>query len=173
LTSIATLCYLYLRHPPGYRWARRSCILINLLAAIFFALYPVAPPRLTPSMSMVDTVQSQHIWGTWGSDIGDSANQFAALPSLHVALVLWVLIMLYQATRSLVLRLLGWLNLFLTCIVVICTGNHFVLDLVAAFVLTIPSIVVTRPGLPPWPHRGGRLVALLRSTAILTRPGPS
>ena len=64
-------------------------MVLNLVAAACFAFFPVAPPRLNPSLSIVDTVERQHIWGTWGSPVGNAVNQFAALPSLHFAWVLW------------------------------------------------------------------------------------
>ncbi|HEX5997697.1 MAG TPA: phosphatase PAP2 family protein, partial [Jiangellales bacterium] len=79
LTSIAVLVFLYLRHPQTYRWGRRSVLLLNVLAAICFALFPVAPPRLQPDLAIVDIVSRQHIWGTWGSPVGDGVNQLAAL----------------------------------------------------------------------------------------------
>jgi diacylglycerol O-acyltransferase len=167
LTSLALLTYLYVRVPPLYRWARRSCILLNLVAAAVFTLYPMAPPRLTPGMSIVDTVSGQHIWGSWGSPVADTVNQFAALPSLHFALVLWVAYMLWLGVRSVVLRLLGVANVVLTAIVVITTGNHFVFDLVAATLLSAACLAVTRPGLPE-PRLPRRTTAFLRRTAILT-----
>jgi len=166
-TSVALLVYLYVRQPPLYRWARRSCIVLNLLAAAVFAFYPVAPPRLTPELSIVDTVTANHIWGTWGSDVGDSVNEYAALPSLHFALVLWVAYLLWRATRSVLLRSLGVANAVLTALAIVATGNHYLLDLVAAVALVAIGLTVTRPGqpLPPMPRR---VEAVLRRTAVLT-----
>ena len=173
ITSIAVLVYLYLRRPPLYRWARRSALVLNLLAAICFALYPVAPPRLLPEVAIVDTVSRQAIWGTWGSPVGDAVNQLAALPSLHFAWVLWVLVMLVISTRSVVLISLASADVILTALVVVATGNHYPLDLVAGGLLVLVSVPLTRP----WSQqrrdrtvvRLGRLGAAMRRTAILTR----
>lgn len=175
VTSVAVLVFLYLRHPPLYRWGRRSCLLLNVVAAICFALYPVAPPRLNPDLPIVDTVARQRIWGTWGSPVGDSVNHYAALPSLHFALVVWVLIMLMIATRSVVLITLAAADVVLTAIVVVATGNHYPLDLVAATALVAISVPVTRPAPPARPRRRpggwlGRLTDALRARAILLDP---
>ncbi len=172
LTSIAVLVYFYLRQPPLYRWARRSALVLNLLAAICFALYPVAPPRLHPELPIVDTVSSQAIWGTWGSPVGDAVNQLAALPSLHFAWVLWVLVMLVIATRSVVLIGLASADVVLTAVVVVATGNHYPLDLVAGGLLVLVSVPITRPWSAQRRDRTvarlGRLGRAMRATAVLT-----
>lgn len=175
LTSIAVLVFLYLRRPPLYRWGRRSCLVLNLVAAGCFALYPVAPPRLNPDLPVVDTVERQHIWGTWGSPVGDAVNHYAALPSLHFALVVWVLMMLMLATRSVVLITLAAADVVITAWVVVATGNHYPLDLVAATVLVGISVAPTRPAPPGRPRRRpggwlGRLTDALRARAILMDP---
>ncbi|HEY7224166.1 MAG TPA: phosphatase PAP2 family protein [Micromonosporaceae bacterium] len=187
LTSIAMLVYLYLRDPPTYRWARRASLVLNVLAALCFWLYPVAPPRLNPELSIVDTVMLQHIWGTWGSPVGNAVNQLAALPSLHFAWVLWVLVMLVVTTRprprlpgprtrrrsrtATVLLVLASADVVITGVVVVVTGNHYPLDLLAAAVIVAVSIPVTRPWSPPtrkrFAARLGRLGTILQAKAIL------
>ena len=172
VTSIAVLVFLYFRDPPIYRWARRSALVLNALAAITFALYPVAPPRLNPDLAIVDTVAEQRIWGTWGSPVGDGVNQLAALPSLHFALVIWVLVMLMIATRSVVLITLAAVDVVLTALIVVATGNHYTLDLVAGAVLVALSVPPTRPAPPDrprWRPGGwlGRRTRSLRARAIL------
>jgi diacylglycerol O-acyltransferase len=172
ITSIAVLVFLYLRRPAIYRWGRRSCLLLNVLAAGCFALYPVAPPRFIPELDIVDTVQRERIWGTWGSPVGDSVNQLAALPSLHFALVLWVLVMLMMATRSVVLITLAALDVAVTAVVVVATGNHYPFDLLAGAILVAICVPLTRPAAPGRPRRRpggwvGRLTDALRVRAIL------
>ena len=172
LTSIALVVYLYLRNPPMYRWARRSTIMLNVIAAVCFALFPVAPPRLNPRLSIEDTVERQHIWGTWGSPVGDVANQFAALPSLHFAWVLWVLVMLIRTTRSVVLISLASVDVSLTGALVVATGNHYPLDLVAGAALVAIVVPVTHPWDPErrdrFAARLGPLGKFLRAHAVLT-----
>jgi hypothetical protein len=177
VTSVAVLVYLYLCDAPNYRWGRRSILLLNALAALCFVFYPVAPPRFNPELTIVDIVQRQHIWGTWGSPVGDSVNQLAALPSLHFALVIWVLVMLVIATRSVVLITLAAVDVVLTAVVVVASGNHYPLDLVAGVALVVVSVPITRPA-PPGHRRLrpggwlGRLTDALRARAILLRANP-
>lgn len=172
VTSIAVLVFLYLRNPPIYRWGRRSAVVINVLAAATFFAYPVAPPRLNPDLAIVDLVEREHIWGTWGSPVGDSVNQLAALPSLHFALVVWVLIMLMVATRSIVLITLAAIDVVLTALIVVATGNHYPLDLIAGAILVAIALPPTQPAPPGRPRRRpggwlGRVTDALRAKAIL------
>jgi hypothetical protein len=145
LTSVAVLVFLYLRRPASYRWGRRSCIVLNVAAVSCFALFPVAPPRLTPSLNIVDTVVRQHIWGSWGSSVGGAADEYGALPSLHFALALWVAVMLFIAGTSLTLRALGVANVVVTGYVILATGNHYLLDAAASVVVVALSMAATAP----------------------------
>jgi hypothetical protein len=145
VTSVALLVFLYVRRPAAYRWARRSCIVLNLVAVTCFALYPVSPPRLTPGLTIVDTVVRQHVWGSWGSPVGGAADQFGAVPSLHFALALWVAVMLFVAGVPTIVRVLGVANVLVTAFVIVATGNHYVLDAVASVVAVAASVLVTAP----------------------------
>ncbi len=144
-TSLAVFVYLYVFRPAKYRWGRRSCLVLNVIAAACFALYPVAPPRLTPDLGIVDTVVRQHTWGSWGTPMTEGTNQLAAVPSLHFALAAWVLFMLTVAGAPWAVRLLGVANLAVTLVVILATGNHYLLDVLAAVVLVAVSLVITAP----------------------------
>jgi diacylglycerol O-acyltransferase / wax synthase len=144
-TTLAAFVYLYLFRPAKYRWGRRSCLLLNVIAAACFALYPVAPPRLTADIGIVDTVVRQHTWGSWGTPMTEGTNQLAALPSLHFALAAWVLFLLTVAGAPRAVRLLGVANVVVTLVVILATGNHYLLDVLAALVLVAVSLVITAP----------------------------
>src|SRR5829696_1828281 len=94
LSAFVLLFWLLARRPARYRPARNSFVLLNLVAMACFALWPVAPPRLVPEQGFVDTVQLGRTWGSWGSPVGDHANQWAAMPSLHFAWAVWVSVVL-------------------------------------------------------------------------------
>ena len=60
---------------------------LTLIALAGFALYPVAPPRLLPGYDYIDTVVNFHTWGSLADpEIASHSNQYAAMPSLHIAL---------------------------------------------------------------------------------------
>jgi membrane-associated phospholipid phosphatase len=80
--------------------------------------------------------------------------------------------MLVIATRSVVLITLACIDVVLTAVVVVATGNHYPLDLVAGAVLVAVSVPVTGPWSPALRGRTiaklGRLGNRLRAKAILT-----
>jgi hypothetical protein len=76
-TVIGILVWLYLNRPAVYRRVRNALGLSTLIAIAVFAVWPMAPPRLTPASNMIDSharVGARHGF----------VNQFAALPSLHI-----------------------------------------------------------------------------------------
>ena len=85
-------------------------------------------------------------------------NELAAFPSLHAGWSLWVALALQvYATRRWV-RVLGWLYALGTAVVIVGTGNHWVIDsLVGWLVILIGwgvALALGRIPLPSW--RRGR-----------------
>jgi len=142
-TTLAVFVFLYVFRPAKYRWGRRSCLLLNVIAAACFVLYPVAPPRLAPDLGFVDTVVRQHTWGSWGTPLTGGTNQLAALPSLHFALAAWALLVLMVAKAPRLVRLSGVANVVVTLMVILATGNHYLFDVLAAVVLVAVSLFLT------------------------------
>jgi hypothetical protein len=131
VTMVALLVGWWWR-PAVYRRARNALVIVNLIGLAVFYLYPVAPPRLLPGGGFVDIVG---LSGTWGaSDTSPThANAFGSMPSLHAAWALWVALAVMTMTTRWRWRALGWAHVAITCVVVIITGNHYVVDLLAGF----------------------------------------
>lgn len=148
LSAGALLAYLWFRRPDVYPWARRSFLLLNLIAVACFAAYPVTPPRLLAGAGYVDTVRTGHTWGSWGSPLVGQANQLAAMPSLHLGWALWVSVVLAAIAGGRRTQLISAVHVALTTWVVLATANHYLLDAVAALVLVVVCVAVTgrRPG---------------------------
>ena len=109
---------------------------MTLLALVGYWLYPLAPPRLAPGDGFIDTVRMLGTWGVAPSDIVASAsNQYAAMPSMHVGWALWSGLTIARFAPRPTVRALGLLYPFVTFLVVIVTGNHFVLDAVGALLV--------------------------------------
>ena len=72
------------------------------------------------------------------------ANQFAAVPSLHVGFAFAIGIALAAALRPPALRAAALLWGPLVLLTVVATGNHFVFDAVAGLVLTAVGYAVSR-----------------------------
>jgi len=107
-------------------------------------LFPLAPPRMLAGIGLLDTA---HLYGpaVYGSPRSDAfANQYAAMPSLHVGWAVLVAIVAIRATRS------HWHWLWLaypaiTLTVVVGTANHYWLDgfiacaIIAAVLTVLPA----------------------------------
>ncbi|WP_258177638.1 phosphatase PAP2 family protein, partial [Streptomyces solincola] len=142
--TAAFLLWLYWRRPAHYRWARRALALLTGGALALHLLLPLAPPRLLASTGLVDTAQryGPSVYGA--SPASDSlANQFAAMPSLHVGWALMVAVGMIAATRT-PLRWLWLLHPLLTLLVVVGTANHYWLDAAAAVVLLGGALLLLR-----------------------------
>ncbi|MBI5288782.1 MAG: phosphatase PAP2 family protein, partial [Chloroflexi bacterium] len=73
----ATLLWLWVTDAPNYRLLRNGLAISALLAVPTILLFPAAPPRLTPDSGLLDTISlfgREHAF----------ANEYAAIPSLHV-----------------------------------------------------------------------------------------
>ena len=146
VSALALLIWLLVRRPEQYRSARNSFLLLNVVAITCFALWPTAPPRLVPGQGFVDTVRLGQTWGSWGSPVGDHANQLAAMPSLHFAWAVWVSVVLAWIGHHWWLQSISGVHVAVTFLVIVATGNHYVLDAVAGFALAVICVaVVGRP----------------------------
>lgn len=136
IVTIGVLVWLFVRRPHVYRGARTVIFVTSLLGLLGFYLYPLAPPRLLTQYDYVDTVVVFHTWGSLADpQIAEHSNQFAAMPSLHIAWALWAGIAIYQCAKPMWVRVLGLLYPWLTLLVIVGTANHFVIDAVGGAVI--------------------------------------
>ncbi|MEP6852576.1 MAG: phosphatase PAP2 family protein [bacterium] len=133
--TIGTMVWLFRAHPRLYRGARTVLLTTTLIALLGFYLYPLAPPRLLPGYGYVDTLVRFHTWGSLADPrVAERSNQYAAMPSLHVAWASWVGICVFMCARRSVVRWAGLAYPALTVFVVLGTANHFLFDAVGASV---------------------------------------
>ena len=137
----ACLVWLYARHRESYPRVRTT-IAVFTGVSLLIQLIPVAPPRLLPMTGMVDTAvqygQSVYSWSG-----GFDADEFSAMPSVHVGWALIVAIAVITVSRSR-WRWLAAAYPVLTLLVVVVTANHFWLDGIAAALLAVLVLVVQR-----------------------------
>lgn len=121
---LAVLLWLYIRHRDAYR-RTRTLIVLTTTACLLVGLVPVAPPRLI-HVGMVDTAAAygQSVYAVTGR-LG--ADQYSAMPSVHVAWAFLVAVAVIGATRS-QWRWLILLHTAATLYVVVVTANHYWLD---------------------------------------------
>jgi hypothetical protein len=131
IVTIAVMVWLFVKRPHIYRGARTVLFVTTLAGLAGFYLYPLAPPRLLPQYSYVDTLTRFHTWGSLADPkIAEHSNQYAAMPSLHIGWALWCGIALFLCARRTWVRLLGLLYPVATLIVIVGTANHFIIDAV-------------------------------------------
>jgi hypothetical protein len=136
VVPLTVLGVLYWRRPVDYRWARASLGFATLLALVGFWLFPLAPPRLMPTLGVIDTVHgvqdfSQPDYGT----LTALTNQYAAMPSLHFGWSLWCGVVIAVIAPKWWMKALGLLHPFFTVSAIVATGNHWVLDAVGGAVV--------------------------------------
>lgn len=131
--TFVVLVTLWWRAAPSYPRERNTLVLVNVIGFLGFIAYPVAPPRMLPTF--VDVVSRTHAIGSWHSGaLGAHANEFAAMPSLHVGWAMWVAWTVRASTRTTpqarVWELASFTYLLVTIVVVVVTANHFVVDVI-------------------------------------------
>ncbi|HXP53941.1 MAG TPA: phosphatase PAP2 family protein [Streptosporangiaceae bacterium] len=156
---LGTLAWLFVWHRDRYRPVRTTVVLFTA-AALVIQFVPVAPPRLLPGTGLVDTAMryGQSVYGAIG---GFDADQFSAMPSVHVGWSIIVALAVVGALRS-PWRWLAVLYPVLTTTVVVVTANHYWLDGIVAGLLVAAALAV---------QRAGRAVRLARLSRRAAEPG--
>jgi len=152
------LVWLYARHRAQYQRIR-AILVIFTAASLLMQLVPVAPPRMLAGIGLVDTAQ---IYGQSVYAIGGGmADQFSAMPSVHMGWALLIAFAVWRVTASRG-RWVAVAHAVLTWVVVVVTANHFWLDgLVAAGLLVVALVVAAA---------GSAAAAAVRSQAAALHP---
>ena len=139
---IACLIWVYTWHRDSYPRIRTLVVLFTA-ASLLVQLIPVAPPRLLPDTGLVDTAfkYGQSVY-TWGHGVLE-ADQYSAMPSVHVGWALIVAIAVITVSRSR-WRWLAALYPALTTLVVVVTANHYWFDGIAAAILVLLAVLVEK-----------------------------
>src|SRR5690606_17350386 len=165
--TLAFLVWMFIRRPDYYLWIRRALVLLTSAALVGHLAFPLAPPRMLPELGFVDTgiLYDMSVYGADGAN--SLANQYAAMPSLHVAWAALVAVGLIVSTKS-------WWRWFwiihpaITLAVVIVTANHYWLDGIIGLILLTIALAVTIRAHP----RRSRARAEATETAAEPRPTP-
>jgi hypothetical protein len=143
LVTLGIVGWLWWRHPRQYRPLRTALVLVNVIGFAVYWLYPVAPPRLLPGQHFYDIVALTHALGGWHSGaLSKAANQFAAMPSLHLAWASWSALAVWIVMRRHRWAPLVWIYPAFTVVIVTSTGNHFLTDCVAGVATTAVACLV-------------------------------
>jgi membrane-associated phospholipid phosphatase len=156
--------FLVFRYRRGsYAFLRDMALLSWGAGLVWYALQPVAPPRLVES-GLTDTVSAQTPIALDSDLIRLLYNPVAAMPSLHVGMAPVVAWALWRLTPWAWSRALGLAYPVLVSVAVVVTGNHYLLDIAGGVAVVLPAALiahqltrapagaregVTRPGAAP------------------------
>jgi hypothetical protein len=138
--TIAFLVWMWVRRPRAYTWARSVLVSVTMVALLLHVTFPLAPPRMLPGEGFVDTM-AQYGPSAYGAGTESVTNQYAAMPSLHAAWALFIGFALIAVLASR-WRWLAVLHPILTVLVVVATGNHYWLDVIAAAALIVLAMLI-------------------------------
>lgn len=138
-----------------YLWARNLLVTMTFLGLVVHSAFPLAPPRMFPQWGFLDTMAR---WGPSPYDGASAAvaNQYAAMPSLHIG---WAILIAFVLARTgpRSVAVLGTVHAAATVFVVVVTANHWWVDgVVAGLLLAIATVVFPRPGVTRRPRRRPR-----------------
>jgi len=164
----AVLIWLRVRRMSVYPALRNTLVLTSGIALLIYWLLPLAPPRLALG-TIVDTLKKGNILSA-ADPMGPAsfANQYAAMPSLHVAWATWVALAIVVAMPLARWRHLAWVYPITTTIVVLGTGNHFVADAAAGALLVGVAWLCCRPRRSP-----ARTLAANPADELVSQLGPA
>ena len=140
----AVLAWLYVASPADYRRWRTVLVVVTLVDLLLVWLFPVSPPRFAQP-GIVDYIAGADILGGAAASVPrPGVNLLAAMPSMHVAWTTWCAAAAWSVLRRPCrqVAVLVWIFPALTALVVLATGNHYVLDVVAGVVLVAVTAVI-------------------------------
>jgi membrane-associated phospholipid phosphatase len=132
IVTLGLLGWLWWQRADIYRPLRNALVAINVLGLLVFWLCPVAPPRMLAGSGFSDVVAASNTLGSWHTgSLAADADQFAAMPSLHLAWAAWCGLVIWRLSSRRWVRALAVLYPCSVALAVLTTGNHYLLDVLA------------------------------------------
>jgi hypothetical protein len=162
---VATGVTLFVVRRDRYRLLRNAMFVSGAMGFLFFALFPVAPPRLL-DLGLIDTVtQQSHAYRALQPP--GLTNQYAAFPSLHAGWNVLLGIVLFGTTTHLAVRVFAVLCPLAMVLAVVATANHFVVDVAGGI-----AVVLAGFGAAVLIERSRSAATLSTRAAVLSRARP-
>jgi hypothetical protein len=155
--------------PARFLRYRRVFLLSMVLALPWYAIYPLAPPRFMDSHGypFVDTLM---VYGPMYFKEGGlvTANQYAAMPSMHIG---WTTIGAFMLAAAFpwyrIGAIIGAMHVTMMVITVMATGNHYFLDAVGGWLVVLAAFGISSllPERLPLPWRRAHKPEVAPATA--------
>ena len=149
VVTLVVLVWLYRKGAAHYTPARWALVVSCMLGLACYLLLPTAPPRMLSGYTDVLSLHAADGW--WGAEasapkgMGGLTNQLAAFPSLHAGWALWVALVVRRSTHNYWARGLAWAHAIITAVVVVATGNHWILDVAVGWAVVIVAMWLVDP----------------------------
>lgn len=134
VVTIGVAVFLFRRFTNDYPFYRNTLAVTTALALIGFRLFPLMPPRLLddapgPGYGYIDTLADfPTFWSFNSGAVSKISNQFAAMPSVHIAWATWCALALVPRVKHRWAKVLAIMYPTTTTIVIVITANHYILD---------------------------------------------
>jgi hypothetical protein len=156
IVTAGVMVFLFVWHRGRYARWRTVLGFTTALAIVGFSLFPLMPPRLlnappryggeplaTEEFGFVDTMKDYGgLWSFDSKTMQTVTNQYAAMPSLHVAWSLWCVAAVWGVIRKRWARYLLVLYPLATLFCIIVTANHYWLDGIGGVLTFLVGFVV-------------------------------
>lgn len=164
---VAVGLVMFFRSRGHYTLLRDSLLISGGIALVMYYTFPVAPPRYLTEWGFVDTLEVYSNLSYQAQSMQPFVNPYAAVPSLHVGWSALLVVVVFAATRNVLMRIGVVVTLLLQCVAVVGTGNHFVFDGAVGIVVCAAGL-----GIAIWLQRVGypairqRLAVVAGTTAM-------
>ncbi len=155
--TIFVMVYLFRKFPQRYLFMRSTLASTTAVALVGFAFFPLMPPRLLSacaseygacdlSHNYVDTlVEPGGLWSFESGTMESISNQYAAMPSLHIAWATWCVIGLYPVLRRQLGRVMIAVYPIFTLFAIVVTANHYWIDAIGGLLALGFGLLLARP----------------------------
>jgi PAP2 superfamily protein len=126
--TMGALVYIYLRHNSSFYFVRNMFAVAMWTANIGFMLFPAAPPRFFPEWGFSDSVSNLTHVAHDSVAVNSLVNQYAAIPSMHVAFALMIAVPLARLCKHRLTRAFWAVYPLVVVFVIVSTANHFLTD---------------------------------------------
>ena len=154
--------YLFIKNPRVYTITRNAFLISGAVALVLYALFPVAPPRLSTD-GIVDTLA---MTVPVSFDKSRLVNPYAALPSLHVGWDLLIALGVFLGTRRFSVRLVALMLPPAMLMATVVTGNHFFIDGIAGGLLALVAFSLSLWLSRVWPSFQDAALRLVRRRPV-------
>ena len=138
------LAWLYLFRNEHFYFVRNMFMVAMGLGLVGYTVFPTAPPRLIPGEGFTDTIAAFTGVAQDSKTVSLLVNQYAAVPSMHIAFSLIIAVPAMALCRHPVARAIWSAYPLLVFFVIVVTGNHFWLDAAAGAAVACVAAVAAR-----------------------------